>query len=319
MRYPSIVHRMSDRARPRLLVLGSRGQVGWELVRTLAPLGDVVPIDRAALDLENPGAVRETLRSVAGDVIVNAAGYTQVDLAESEPEVAHRINADAPALLAEEARRADALLVHFSTDYVFSGAGTQPYGEEDEAVPATAYGRSKLAGDQAILGSSAAAYIFRIAWVYGWRRRNFLTAIEHQTHDRDVLRVVNDQHGSPSWSRVIAEAAALAVAQWLRARRDRRERREPPPSGVYHMAAPDHTTWHAFASAIVGALPFPVGRARPVVVPITTAEYPMAAQRPAWSVLNSSRLRKAFGLVLPPWQDQLALCMDADVLAGVER
>lgn len=316
MRSPSIVHRMSDRARPRLLVLGSRGQVGWELVRTLAPLGDVVPIDRAALDLESPGGVRETLRSAAGDVIVNAAGYTQVDLAESEPEVAHRINADAPALLAEEARRADALLVHFSTDYVFSGAGTRPYREEDEAVPATAYGRSKLAGDKAILGSGAAAYIFRIAWVYGRRRRNFLTAIEQQTSERDVLRVVNDQHGSPTWSRAIAEATALAVAQWLTARRDRRE---PPPAGVYHMAAPDHTTWHAFASAIVGALPLAVGRARPVVVPITTPEYPMAAQRPAWSVLDSSRLREVFGLVLPLWQDQLALCMDADALAGVER
>jgi dTDP-4-dehydrorhamnose reductase len=197
--------------------------------------------------------------------------------------------------------------VHFSTDYVFSGTGTRPYREEDEAVPGTIYGRSKLAGDQAILASRTAAYIFRIAWVYGRRRRNFLTTIEKQTSERDVLRVVNDQYGSPTWSRVVAEAAALAVGQWLTARRDRRE---PPPAGVYHMAAPDHTTWHAFASAIVDALPLAVGRARPVVMPISTAEYPMAARRPAWSVLDSGRLREVFGLALPSWQEQLALCYD---------
>ena len=298
---------MPNEKRQRLLVLGSRGQVGWELVRTLAPLGDVVALDRAALDLTQSDATRSTVRSVAADVIVNAAAYTHVDQAEEEPQLAMRVNADAPAILAEEARRNDVLLVHFSTDYVFRGDASTPYREEDEPSPMTAYGRSKLAGDNAILQSDAFAYVFRVGWVYGSRGRNFLQTIRRLTRERDVLRVVNDQYGSPTWSRAIAEAVSLTIGAWLDARR--RQLQTPPP-GLYHMAAPDHTTWHAFASAIVEALPAPKGRPRPRVTPIATTEYPTLAARPERSVLDSRRLRETFGLSLPAWRDQLAMCLD---------
>ena len=285
------------------------------MVRTLAPLGEVVALDRDALDLTQSDATRSTVRALAADVIVNAAAYTHVDQAETEPQLATRVNADAPAVLAEEARRSDALLVHFSTDYVFRGDILTSYREEDEPSPMTAYGRSKLAGDHAVLGSGAFAYVFRVGWVYGRRGRNFLQTIQRLTRERDVLRIVNDQYGSPTWSRAIAEAVSLTIGGWLDARR---RHREAAPAGLYHMSAPDHTTWYAFASAIVEALPAPEGRPRPRITPITTAEYPTPATRPQRSVLDSRHLRDTFGLSLPAWRDQLAMCLDEMVMMSNE-
>jgi dTDP-4-dehydrorhamnose reductase len=297
---------VTDLARPRILLLGAHGQVGFELTRTLAPLGDVQALDRAGLDLTDLDAVREVTRAARAQVIVNAAAYTRVEAAEAESEIAHRINGDAPAVLASEAARSSALLVHFSTDYVFDGAGTRPYVEDDIPAPRTAYGTSKLAGDQAVLDSDADAYVFRVAWVYSRRGQNFLNTIERLARERSELRVVADQHGSPTWSRAIAETTALAIEQWLTARR---AGRAGPPPGLYHVAPPDHTTWHGFATEIVRKLDFREGTQRPPVVPITTSEYPSRVNRPAWTVLDSEKLFRTFGLRLPPWKVQLAECM----------
>ena len=240
-------------------MLGARGQVGWELTRTLAPLGDVQALDRASLDLLDPAA------------------------------------------------RSGALLVHYSTDYVFDGTGSRPYTERDAPAPRTAYGASKLRGDHAVLESDAEAYIFRIGWVYGRRGRNFLSTIQRLACERDELRVVGDQQGGPTWSRAIAGATSQAVGQWLAARRTGHV---APLRGVYHMAPPDHTTWHGFASAIVDAMTLPEGRKRLRVKAITSAEYPTPASRPKWSVLDARLLRDVFGLELPPWRVQLAQCME---------
>jgi dTDP-4-dehydrorhamnose reductase len=263
-------------------------------------------LDRTSLDLSDLDKVRGVARAAGTDVIVNAAAYTHVDRAETESALARRINGDAPRVLAEEAARSGALLVHFSTDYVFDGAQTRPYIEEDAPGPRNVYGSTKLAGDHAVMTSEAEAYVFRVGWVYGRRGKNFLTTIEQLARERDELRIVADQHGTPTWSRAIAELTSHAVGKWLVSRR---EGRAPPASGLYHMASPDHTTWHGFASAIVGRIDFSEDKPRPVLRPITTAEYPTLAQRPAWSVLDSRKLFQTFGVTLPPWSEQLAQCM----------
>ena len=295
-----------DRLRPRVLLLGGQGQVGWELSRLLAPVGEVRGLTRADLDLGDLNALREIVRSAEADVIVNAAAYTQVERAEAESMLAHRINAEAPGVIATEAARTRALLVHFSTDYVFDGHGTKPYTEDDAPAPRTVYGASKLAGDEAILGSDADAYVFRVAWVYSQRGQNFLKTIQRLALERDELRIVADQHGTPTWARAIADATAVAIGQWLKSRC---EGAAAPPRGLYHMASPDHTTWQGFASAIVGQLDFPPGKSPPVVTPITTADYPSAAPRPAWTVLDSRKLHQTFGVAIPPWREQLAECL----------
>ncbi len=297
---------MGDRGKARVLLLGSRGQVGRELIGTLAPFADVDALDRAALDLGDLDAVASAVRAANADVVINAAAYTQVERAETESALALRINGDAPAVLAKEAKRSGALLVHFSTDYVFDGAATQPYREDDLPQPTTAYGASKLAGDEAVLGSDADAYVFRVAWVYSRRGHNFLTTMERLARERDELRVVADQHGTPTWSRAIAEATAKAVGRWLSSRGGGKV---APRRGLYHMASPDHTTWHGFASAIVDKIDFPPGKARPVVTPITSAEYASRVARPAWSVLDSRKLLESFGVSLPSWKEQLTQCL----------
>jgi dTDP-4-dehydrorhamnose reductase len=297
---------VTDGSRPRILLLGARGQVGCELARTLAPLGVICALDRRSLDLADMDAVRSAVRSAQPDVIVNAAAYTHVDRAEDEPATASRINAAAPGVLAGEAERTGALFVHFSTDYVFDGTATRPYVEDDATGPVNVYGASKLAGDEAVLATKAHAYVFRVGWVYDRRGRNFLRTIERLAREQSEIAVVADQFGSPTWSRVIAEATAQAVARWLTART---VGTAAPPRGVYHMASPDHATWHELALAIVAGMAPGDGWAPPPVKPITTAEYPTRAPRPAWTVLDSVRLRETFGLALPPWRQQLALCM----------
>lgn len=291
------------------MLVGAGGQVGTELRRTLSPLGDVMEFDRSTLDLTRADAIRDAVRSCAPDVIVNAAAYTQVDRAESEEELANRVNADAPAVLAEEGAARGALLVHYSTDYVFDGTASRSYREDDLPAPRTAYGRSKWLGDQRVLGSAVHAFVFRVGWVYANSGRNFLTTVRRLARERDVLRIVNDQRGGPTWSREIARCSAAAIDRWLAGRRDAMG---GPPRGVYHMAPPDHTSWHGFASTILeeDARRAPPGARVPALEAIGTADFPTPATRPAWSVLDPTRLRETFGLTLPAWREQLVACLD---------
>lgn len=284
----------------RILLTGINGQVGWELQRTLQPLGEVVAVDRQGLDLTNPDRIRALVREVKPAIIVNPAAYTAVDKAESEPDLAQAINAVAPGIFAEEARRVDALLVHYSTDYVFDGAQATPYAEDAPTAPLGVYGRSKLAGEQAIAAAGCRHLIFRTCWVYGRRGHNFLITMLRLAGERVALRVVADQHGVPTWSRQIAEATALALA------------RHAGQQGIYHLTAAGATTWHGFAAAQLATAHAQGLLARlPAVQAITTADYPTPARRPANSLLDCTRLRADFGLALPDWATQLQLCLAA--------
>jgi dTDP-4-dehydrorhamnose reductase len=282
----------------RILLSGINGQVGWELQRTLQPLGEVIALERSRFDLADADGMRSVVRELKPTHIVNPAAYTAVDKAESEADLALAINGTAPGVLAEEARRLGALLVHFSTDYVFAGDAAAPYAEDAPTAPISSYGRSKLAGEHAIAASGCRHLIFRTAWVYGLRGHNFLRTMLRLARERDELRVVDDQHGAPTWSRMIAEATALALA------------RHDGQQGIYHLAAAGATTWHGFAAALlarateVGALD-----RVPPVRRIASAEFSTPAQRPAYSLLSCRRLEQDFGIALPDWELQLRLCL----------
>lgn len=283
----------------RILLTGINGQVGHELQRMLQPLGEIVALDRTTLDLSDPAAIRAMVREVRPAIIVNPAAYTAVDKAESETELATAINAIAPGILAEEAQRLDALLVHYSTDYVYDGAKSTPYVEVDPTGPLGAYGRTKLAGEEAIRAAACRHLIFRTCWVYGLRGHNFLRTMLRLAAERDELRVVADQFGTPTWSRMIAATTALALARYT------------GQQGTYHLAAAGETSWHGFASAIV-SLATETGTLSktPPVRRITSADFPTPAQRPANSRLDCSRLADDFNLRLPDWEKQLRLCLD---------
>lgn len=285
-----------------ILLTGRNGQLGWELQRTLLPVGRVVAVGHAELDLADAAAAGRTLDAVRPDIIVNAAAYTAVDKAESEPDLAHAVNAAAPALLAQWAARNGALLIHYSTDYVFDGAKSAPYVETDPTNPLGAYGRSKRAGEEAVLNSGGDHLIFRTSWVYAARGANFLRTILRLAAEREELRVVNDQIGAPTWARLIAEATALALRQALAERRHGRFK-----SGLFHLAAAGETSWHGFASAIVAGRG---GLRVKTVTPIATADYPLPAARPANSRLDTGAFRARFGLALPDWRDCLKLCLE---------
>ena len=285
-------------SRPTILLTGSAGQLGFELARSLAAHGDVVACDRAALDLADAGALVTTVRSVRPQLIVNAAAYTAVDLAESEPERAHAINAVAPAILAEEARRSSALLVHYSTDYVFDGAADVPYTEDAPTAPLNVYGQSKLAGERAIAAAGALNLILRTSWVYGLRGSNFLLTIRRLAAEREELRIVADQVGVPNWARALAEATATLVGRGLPALAER--------AGLYHLSATGSTSWFDFARAIIG------DAARPRVVPIGTADYPTPARRPAYGVLATGKLERTFGISLGDWREMLGACLASE-------
>jgi dTDP-4-dehydrorhamnose reductase len=280
---------------PTILVTGAQGQVGFELVRLLAPLGDVIATDRAKLDLADPDAIVVAMRGVRPSLVVNAGAYTAVDLAEKEGALAMSVNGRAPGILAEEAKRLGAVLVHYSTDYVFDGTGTSPYAEDAPTAPQSAYGASKLEGERAIAASGAAALVFRTSWVYGTRGRNFLLTIRRLAAERDELRIVDDQIGVPNWCRVVAEATARILAAGLPAAAER--------AGLYHLSSGGRASWYDFARAIVGDAP------RPRVVPIATASYPTPARRPAYSVLATAKFEATFGFALPDWRDGLARCL----------
>ncbi len=292
--------------RQRILLTGAEGQLGWELARTLPSLGEVVSPAQSDLEFSRREASRLALHDIRPDVIVNAAGYTRVDEAEREPAVAHLINAEGPQLLADEAARMGASIVHFSSDYVFSGREERPYTEADAPAPINAFGRSKAAGERAVLRSGAPAYIFRLGWVFGLRGPNFLNTVRAAAGTATELRVVEDQHGTPTWARLAATMVTLALGEVLQARR---HQRAVPPAGIYHLAAPGPTTWYAFADAIVAGLPPAPDGERIRVVPVSSVEFGAPARRPANSVLDSTRFANVFGTALPPWPEQLALCL----------
>jgi dTDP-4-dehydrorhamnose reductase len=271
----------------KILLTGREGQVGWELQRSLVALGDVVATNRHELDLCDSTAIRRTVREARPDIIVNAAAYTAVDNAESERDIAAQVNGIAPAILAEQAKVLGALLVHYSTDYVFDGSKQAPYKEEDTPNPLSVYGRTKLEGEQAIAASKCRHLIFRTSWVYASRGRNFLLAILKAAREKPELRVVDDQFGAPTSSAAIAEATARVL-------------RAGGPEGLYHMSAIGRTTWFNFAQAILHKVAIDTP-----VVPIRSDQYPAKAKRPRNSVLDNARLKQAFGVSLPGWESQL--------------
>jgi dTDP-4-dehydrorhamnose reductase len=288
----------------RILLFGGSGQLGTELERSLAGLGEVTVGTRngrrnngggcETADFDRPGELEALVGRIAPDVVVNAAAYTQVDQAESERDAAFRANAEAPAVLAHACRERDALLVHYSTDYVFDGRGTRPYREDDPVAPLGVYGESKLAGEQAIRGSGARHLVFRTAWVYAGHGRNFLRTMLRLAGQHDELRVVADQHGTPTPAALIADVTAQVLAQ------------RPERSGLWHLTPTGETTWHGFAEAIVDrAHVLGLISRRPEVVPIATADFPTPAARPGYSVLDCSAFQRDFAIALPRWQDGL--------------
>lgn len=279
-----------------ILLTGPDGQVGGELRATLRPLGDVVVADRSMIDLADPESIRRTIRDRRPELVVNAAAYTAVDAAESEPDLAEAVNATGPGILAAEAAAVGAGIVHYSTDYVFDGSGSTPRRPEDATGPLGVYGRTKLAGERAVAGAAGDVghLVLRTAWVYGRSGRNFMLTMLRLAEDRTELRVVDDQHGSPTWSRSIARGTAAILAACGAGGMSRHR-------GVHHLTCGGQTTWCGFARAIMEH----AGLDRSVI-PITTADFPTPAKRPAYSVLDCASTRDAFGVSLPHWTEALA-------------
>jgi dTDP-4-dehydrorhamnose reductase len=267
----------------KILLTGPTGQVGSALLDTLPSLGEVVPLDRSELDLAGAASIRAAVRAVRPEVIVNAAAYTAVDRAESEEPLATAVNRDAPAVLAEEAARLGALLVHFSTDYVFDGKKASPYGETDSPNPLGAYGRSKLAGEQAIAASSCRYLIFRTSWVYAASGKNFLLTMLGLARQGKPLRVVDDQFGAPTSNLMIAAAVPEAIRRG--------------GSGLFHLSAQGETTWYRFARAI-----FEDTKIEAQLSAIPSRDYPTPARRPRNSMLDNTKLEQHFGMRMPPWE-----------------
>jgi dTDP-4-dehydrorhamnose reductase len=287
----------------KILVTGRKGQVGYELMRSLQPLGEVIGMDRSEMDLADLDQVRDVIHRVRPGLIVNPAAYTAVDKAESEPELAMRVNGLAPGVMAEEAAKLGAALVHYSTDYVFDGTKQGAYTEDDTPCPINVYGRTKLAGEQAIAATGVAHLIFRTSWVYGMRGKNFLLTMMRLAAERDELRIVADQHGAPTWCRTIADTTASILAQ-ASASRDS-DMWWCEHGGLYNLTAQGATTWHGFADALLDH-----AAKKPALVPISAAEYPVPAARPTNSRLSCDALINCF-CHLPQWRDALALCQEA--------
>lgn len=296
----------------KILLTGREGQVAWELRRSLACFGEVVAVGREsaplALDLADADSIRRVTETVKPDLIVNPAAYTAVDKAEQDREMAHAVNALAPGILAEQALKLGAGLIHYSTDYVFPGNAKMPYREDDATDPQSVYGASKLAGEEAIIATGAPHFILRTAWVYGNRGSNFLLTMLRLLREREFVRVVNDQMGSPTWSRLIAEATALIIAQSIENGRFIVSHWE----GIYHLTSGGQTSWYEFALSIreiglrFGLLPETCAR----LEAIPSSEYPTPAKRPANSVLSNQKLADTFGLRLPDWREALGLCLE---------
>ena len=285
----------------KILLLGKNGQLGWELQRSLASLGELVALDRQGApglcgDLGEPDGLAATVRALRPDVIVNAAAYTAVDRAESEPDLARRINAHAPAVLAREAAACGALLLHYSTDYVFHGHGQRPWAEDDPTGPLNVYGQTKLAGEQAIVQAGCRHLILRTSWVHAARGGNFARTMLRLARQQPRLTVIDDQWGAPTGAELIADVSAHAIVQ-LRAR--------PDKAGIYHLAAAGETNWFSYAKHVLAqaqSAQAAIEYAVKDILPIPSSAYPVAATRPHNSRLDTRKLRTAFDLHLPPWQ-----------------
>jgi len=289
----------------KILLFGYTGQLGWELERTLATLGEVIALDYPAVNLLEEASTRQAVRSIAPQVIVNATGYTAVDKAESEPDKAAAINARAPAIMAEEARLLGAALIHYSTDYVFDGLKGSPYVETDVPNPLGVYARTKLAGEQGVQEAGGAFLILRLSWMYSLRRDSFVTKVLGWARQQRVLRMVTDQIGNPIWARTAAEATAQLLAlgssnilPWITER-----------SGIYHFVGPDYASRFEWAQAILRLDPRRSEQVTEEVQTALTSEFPTPARRPFFSALDSRKFTQAFGLRLPKWETALHLAM----------
>jgi dTDP-4-dehydrorhamnose reductase len=297
--------------RPRILLIGANGQVGWELRRTLAGLGEVIAASIEGgygpiVDLLDQGLLAKLIEESRPDAVVNAAAYTVVDKAETERAIAQRINADAVAELGALLAERGTPFIHYSTDFVFDGTSDRPYREADKPNPLNVYGETKLGGETALLASGGAALIFRTSWVYGSRGANFLLTMLRLFKEKDELRVVDDQIGSPTWSRMLAEMTALVLYRVMRGDIDLKV-----VGGLYHLTGWGEVSWYGFAKAILERSGLDCH-----LIPITTADYPAPAKRPAYSVLDNARFRETFGLWMPHWRDSLGQCLELIPPAG---
>jgi dTDP-4-dehydrorhamnose reductase len=290
----------------KILVFGRIGQVGWELRHKLACLGQVTAIEYPEIDFSKPDSISTALRAAKPEVILNAAAYTAVDKAETDPELATAINATALGVIAEEAKRLGSILVHYSTDYVFDGTKQDPYVETDAPNPINVYGKTKLAGDQAIQAVGGDYLILRTSWVYGARGSNFLLTMLRLAQERPELRIVDDQIGAPTSSECIAQATANVLAQLLAPSGRGLDGR----SGIYNLTSTGETTWFGFAKALLTKSSGTFGFMVPNLIPIKTSEFPRPANRPANSRLSCQRLEQTFGVTLPHWEDALSLVLE---------
>jgi dTDP-4-dehydrorhamnose reductase len=284
----------------KLLLLGKRGQVGWELQRSLAPLGELVALDSASADFRHPEQLGQTVLKVRPDVIVNAAAHTAVDKAESEPELARMLNATSPGVIAEVAQQIGALMVHYSTDYVFDGSGSKPWQEDDATGPLSVYGRTKLEGEQLVAKRCARHLIFRTSWVYAARGGNFAKTMLRLAKERERLTVIDDQFGAPTGAELLADVTAHAIRDTLR---------DPAKAGLYHLAAGGETTWHGYARFVLEqaqAAGVELKATPASVDPVPTSAFPTPATRPHNSRLSTIKLQSTFGLSLPHWQAGVA-------------
>jgi dTDP-4-dehydrorhamnose reductase len=307
--------------RRKILLTGKSGQVGFELAKLLPALGEVVAPDRREMDLQSPDSTRRMIRDVRPELIVNAAAYTDVSKAELEKDKARAVNAEAPEIMAEEGKKIGSVLLHYSTDYVFDGTKTCPYDEEDKPNPINVYGETKLAGEHAVQHSGVFYLIFRTAWVYGMKGRNFLTTVLQLATEREELTVVRDQIGAPTWSREIAVATKDILVQLAECGQNSLSKL----NGVYHLTSAGQANRFDFANAILeeasrttlDARQLPIAiRSRPIIarriIPVTTERYPSPARRPAYSVLSNKKLQRVFGIALPDWRIQLQMAFTSN-------
>lgn len=290
----------------KILITGKDGQVGWELQRSLATAGKVWAYDRKSLDLQQPDEIVKVIREIKPDLIFNAAAYTAVDKAEADFDAACAINSKAPGILAEEAKKIGATIVHYSTDYVFDGSSRKPYVEKDLTSPLNAYGKTKLEGELAIKAVGGKHLILRTSWVYGTRGKNFLLTMLRLGKEKELLKIVSDQVGAPTWSRLIANMTSNMIHK-ASALQDQKD-----VWGTYHLTSSGQTTWFDFAAEIFNIHKATVeGFSIPKLQPIATSEYPLPASRPQYSVLSNEKLIHTFQLKMPDWKDGLHLCMDS--------
>jgi dTDP-4-dehydrorhamnose reductase len=288
--------------RKQILLLGKNGQIGWELQHTLASIGNVIACDRSTANLADPQSLVKVIRDVNPNIIVNAAAYTAVDKAESEPALAMQINGTAPGILAEEAKKIGSILIHYSTDYVFDGKSQTPYRETDTPNPLNVYGQTKFAGEQAIQAVGGKHLILRTTWVYGNRGHNFFLTMLRLGKERPELKIVNDQIGAPTWCRFIAQASADMIRQCLI---------KSDLWGLYHLTADNYTSWHGFAETIFKHLNFPNA---PRLMAIPSTEYPLPAKRPLYSVLSNQKIQNSFRIYSPSWKSLFESCITSAVI-----